>query len=82
MDFFIKVVIDDVWYYVKIIFKKYDIVIFDIFFSEVVFEYLIIVEGFVDIKKIMNFNGMIMINFYGFIEGEKGLVVRLVYKIF
>ena len=80
MDPSTKVVIDDARHYVKTTSKKYDIVIFDTFLSEAVPEHLITVEGFADTKKIMNPNGMIMINFYGFIEGEKGLAARSVYK--
>ncbi|MFT5164832.1 MAG: putative membrane-bound spermidine synthase [Saprospiraceae bacterium] len=75
-----NVIIDDARHYVRITDKKYDIVIFDTFLSESVPEHLITIEGFEDTKKIMNPGGMIMINFYGFIKGEKGLAARCVYK--
>ncbi len=80
MDRSTNVVIDDARHYVKTTSKKYDIVIFDTFLSEAVPEHLITVEGFADTKKIMNPGGMIMINFYGFMEGEKGAAARSVYK--
>jgi len=75
-----NVVIDDARHYVKTTQKKYDIVIFDTFLSEAVPEHLITVEGFADTKKIMKPGGMIMINFYGFIKGEKGRAARSVLK--
>ena len=80
MDRSTNVVIDDARHYVRTTSKKYDIVIFDTFLSEAVPEHLITVEGFEDTKKIMNPGGMIMINFYGFIEGRKGIAARSVLK--
>ena len=80
MDRSTNVVIDDARHYVRTTDKKYDIVIFDTFLSEAVPEHLITLEGFSDTRKILNQDGMIMINFYGFIEGEKGLAARCVYK--
>lgn len=75
-----NVIIDDARHYVRTTQKKYDIVIFDTFLSEAVPEHLITIEGFEDTRKIMNERGMIMINFYGFIEGASGLAARSVYK--
>lgn len=75
-----NVVIDDARHYVRTTDKKYDIVIFDTFLSEAVPEHLITVEGFKDTKKILNPGGMVMINFYGFIKGERGKAARSVYK--
>lgn len=80
MDPSTKVIIDDARHYVRTTDKKYDIVIFDTFLSEAVPEHLITLEGFADTKKILNEEGMIMINFYGFVEGEKGLASRSVYR--
>ncbi|NNK86652.1 MAG: fused MFS/spermidine synthase [Flavobacteriaceae bacterium] len=80
MDRSTNVVIDDARHYVKTTSKKYDIVIFDTFLSEAVPEHLITVEGFEDTKKIMNPGGMIMINFYGFIKGRKGIAARSVLR--
>ncbi len=80
MDRSTNVVIDDARHYVRTTDKKYDIVIFDTFLSEAVPEHLITMEGFADTKKIMNEGGMIMINFYGFIDGEEGKAARSVLK--
>lgn len=75
-----NVYIDDARHYVRTTKKKYDIIIFDTFLSEAVPEHLVTLEGFEDTKKILNPGGMIMINFYGFTEGKKGLAARSVYK--
>lgn len=75
-----NVIIDDARHHVRITDKKYDIVIFDTFLSEAVPEHLVTLEGFEDTKKILNPGGMIMINFYGYVQGELGKAARSVYK--
>ncbi len=80
MDPNTQVFIDDARHFVRTSKKLYDIIIFDTFLSESVPEHLITVEGFEDAKRIMQEDGMIMINFYGFIEGEAGQAARSVYK--
>lgn len=75
-----NVIIDDARHHVRITDKKYDIVIFDTFLSEAVPEHLVTIEGFEDTKKILNPGGMIMINFYGYVQGDLGTAARSVYK--
>lgn len=75
-----SITIDDARHFVKITKKKYDIIIFDTFLSEAVPEHLVTLEGFEDAKKILNPGGMVMINFYGYIKGERGKAARSVYK--
>lgn len=74
--------VDDARHFIKTADKKYDIVIFDTFLSESVPEHLLTIEGFEDVRKILNPNGMIMSNFYGFIDGKRGRAARSVYKTF
>ena len=76
----INIVIDDARHYIKTCGKKYDIVVFDTFLSESVPEHLLTLEGFEDTRKILNPEGMVMINFYGFIKGETGRAARAVLK--
>ena len=75
-----NVMIDDARHFIKTTPKKYDILIFDTFLSESVPEHLLTKEGIADAKKILKDNGMIMINFYGFVNGEKGKAARSVFK--
>ncbi len=74
------IVIDDARHYIRTTDKKYDIIIFDTFLSESVPEHLLTQEGFADAQAILNPEGMIMINFYGFVEGKRGKAARSVYK--
>lgn len=77
-----NVIIDDARHYIRIAKKKYDIIVFDTFLSESVPEHLMTQEGFADARRILNPDGMIMANFYGFIKGEPGQAARSVYKTF
>ena len=82
MDPETNVVIDDARHFIRTTKNKYDIIVFDTFLSESVPEHLITKEGFDDARKILNQGGMIMTNFYGFIEGAAGKAARFVYKTF
>lgn len=82
LDPLTNVIIDDARHFIKTCTKKYDLVIFDTFLSESVPEHLLTIEGFEDTKKILKPEGMIMSNFYGYINGEKGLAAKSVYKTF
>lgn len=82
MDPSTKVYIDDARHFVKTAKKKYDIIVFDTFLSESVPEHLMTLEGFEDARRILNPNGMIMANFYGYLEGDVGKAARAVYKTF
>lgn len=82
LDPLTNVVIDDARHYIKTCSETYDIIIYDTFLSESVPEHLLTIEGFKDARKILNENGMIMSNFYGFIEGNKGEAARSVLKTF
>ena len=77
-----NVIIDDARHYLKISKNKYDIIIFDTFLSESVPEHLMTLEGFADARRLLNPDGMIMANFYGFIKGDVGKAARSVYKTF
>jgi spermidine synthase len=80
MDPDINVVIDDARHYIRTCGKTYDIVVFDTFLSESVPEHLLTMEGFSNTREILNPEGMIMVNFYGFIEGKTGKAARSVLK--
>ncbi len=82
MDPNTNVIIDDARHFVKIVDKQYDIIVYDTFLSESVPEHLLTMEGFEDARRILKPNGMIMANFYGYLEGESGIAARSVYKTF
>lgn len=82
MDPNTPVFIDDARHYVRTCDKKYDIIVFDTFLSESVPEHLLTEEGFAGTRHILNPNGMVMANFYGYTSGEAGRAARSVYKTF
>ena len=77
-----NIIIDDARHYIKTSKKKYDIIIFDTFLSESVPEHLLTLEGIADAKNILEPDGMIMSNFYGYFKGERGRAARSVYKTY
>lgn len=78
----LKLVVDDARHYIRSTDEDYDIIIYDTFLSESVPEHLLTLEGFGDAERILRPGGMIMANFYGFIDGKKGVAARSVLKTF
>lgn len=76
----INVVIDDARHYINTTYKKYDIIIYDLYHSETQPIHLLTKEAFAEIKNRLNENGILIINFYGFITGNKGRAARCIYK--
>lgn len=74
--------VDDARHYVRTTEKQYDVIIYDTFLSESVPEHLLTLEGFGDAERILRPGGMIMANFYGFLDGVKGTAARSVFKTF
>ena len=75
-----NVVIDDARHYINTTQKKYDIIIYDLYHSETPPIHLMTKEAFREIKSKLNDNGILIINFYGFIKGSKGKAARSIYK--
>ncbi len=75
-----NIVVNDARNFVKNSKEKYDIIFYDAFLSESVPEHLLTLEGFKEAKKILNEQGSLIVNFYGFINGEKGYAARSVMK--
>lgn len=85
IDFFdvsneIPIHVDDARHFMNKSKKKYDLVTYDMFLSETPPAHLFTKECFEEVKKIITDKGMIMINFYGFISGDKGKAARSVYN--
>ncbi len=75
-----RVIVDDARHYLKTTNKKYGAIVYDCFLGESVPEHLLTLEGFEDAKNKLTTDGMILINFYGFIKGDRGKAARSVYK--
>ncbi len=78
----LEIIIDDARHYIRTTHNMYDIIIYDTFLGESVPEHLLTKEGIQDAQKILNKDGMIMSNFYGFIRGETGYAARSVLKTY
>jgi len=72
--------IDDGRHFIKKSKKKYDIIYFDTFFSESQPEHLLTKEGIQDAISILKKDGFMIINFYGFTDGEEGYAARSIMK--
>lgn len=73
-DFFnlspdINVIIDDARHVINTSNKKYDLILFDLFYGELMAEHVITGEAFNNCKAILNDNGILLFNFFS--EGEK-----------
>ncbi|MBL7897047.1 MAG: fused MFS/spermidine synthase [Crocinitomicaceae bacterium] len=77
-----NIIIDDARRYVNTCEKKYDVITLDLFLNETPPVHVLTVESFEKIKSMLNPGGMVMMNFYGYITGEKGRASRSIYKTF
>ena len=77
-----NIVVDDARHYINTCSKKYDIVTIDLFLNETPPVHVLTLECFTKIRELLNPGGMVMMNFYGHITGEKGLASRCILKTF
>lgn len=76
----VHLVTDDGRHYIKTAKEKYSVIIFDTFQGESMPPYLLTIEFFQEVKKILKPDGIILFNFYGFLSGSKGKVAKAIYK--
>ena len=74
------IIIDDGRHYLRTTEKKYDIIIFDAFLGENPPWQLLTLESFEEANNSLKPGGVLVIEFYGYIEGKIGQVGRSVYK--
>ena len=76
----VHVICDDARRYVKKCEQSYDFIVLDIFSGEILPSHVLSKEAFEDIRRILRPNGLIAINFNGFLEGNEGLAGRSLMK--
>ncbi|MBE7440958.1 MAG: fused MFS/spermidine synthase [Flavobacteriales bacterium] len=76
----LNVVVDDARHFIKTTNKKYDVVIYDLYHSETPPVHLMTKEAFAEIKNMLNPEGVLVVNFYGFLESKRGRAARSIYK--
>lgn len=75
-----KVYVDDARRYINTCDKKYDVVMMDLFLNETPPAHVLTKESFERTKSLLKKDGLIMINFFGYITGEKGKAARSILK--
>ena len=75
-----NVVVDDARHYVRTTDNTYDILLIDTFTGEQPPSHLLTLENCLEMKRILSKEGILIINFTGFISGEKGLAARSILR--
>jgi predicted membrane-bound spermidine synthase len=76
----LNVAVDEARHYINTTSEKYDVIIYDLYHSETPPIHLMTAEAFKEIKSILNPDGLLIINFYGYVNGNKGKGARSIYK--
>lgn len=77
-----NIMVDDARRYINTNKKKYDIVTLDLFLNEAPPSHVLTKESFEKIKSFLNPDGLVMMNFYGYLSGEIGRASRCVHNTF
>jgi spermidine synthase len=75
----VNVIIDDARHYLETTQKTYDLIFFDVFKGDVQPPHVMSLECFKKAKSHLSKNGLIILNFYGFLSGELGKSSRSIY---
>lgn len=76
------ITVDDARHFINVSKKKYDVIVLDVFHNETPPVQIATKQTFEKLKSMLQPNGMVLMNFYGFIKGEKGIAARSVIKTF
>lgn len=75
----VNVTIDDARHFINTCEEKYDAIIFDTFKGEEAPSHVFTVESLKKVNEMLNDNGLIIVNTFGFIEGEEGKGTRSIF---
>ena len=76
----VKVIVDDARHYLEETQKKYDLISFDVYRGESPPPHVFTIESLAKAKSLLKEEGLIVINFNGFLEGKIGMPARSIYK--
>lgn len=76
----INLIHDDARRYVKTTLNTYEVIVLDIFNGEITPSHGLSYEAFKDIQAILTDNGIVIVNFNGYITGKEGLAGRSLLK--
>lgn len=77
-----NIIVDDARHYINTCKKKYDVITLDLFLNENPPSHVITLESFKLLSDMLNENGLVMMNFFGFISGMQGRAARCILKTF
>jgi spermidine synthase len=60
--------------------KKYDLILFDVYRGEIPAPHVFTLESLAKTKSLLKENGLIVVNFPGFLESKPGQAARSIYK--
>jgi spermidine synthase len=76
----VNVIVDDARHYLEETDKKYDLILFDVYRGESPPPHVFTIESLAKTKSLLKEDGLIIVNFTGFLEGKEGRAVRSIYK--
>lgn len=76
----VNIVVDDARHYLEETQKQYDLIFFDVYRGELPPPHAFTLESLVKAKSLLKENGLIVVNFNGFLEGKTGRGARSIYK--
>jgi spermidine synthase len=76
----VNVIVDDARHYLEETPKKYDAIVFDAYRGEFPPPHVFSVESLTRAKSLLKKDGLIVVNYNGFLEGNAGRAARSIYK--
>ena len=76
----VNVIVDDARHYLEATQKKYDVISFDVYRDESPAPHVFTLESLAKTKSLLKKDGLIVVNFNGFLGGKIGAPTRSIYK--
>ena len=76
----VNVIVDDARHYLEETQKKYDLILFDVYRGESPAPHVFTLESLRKTKSLLKEDGLIVVNFNGYLEGKIGMPARSIYK--
>ena len=76
----VNVIVDDARHYLERSKKKYEVIVFDVYRGESPAPHVFTLESIEKTKSLLKPDGLIIVNFNGFLDGEIGQAARSIYK--
>ena len=76
----VNVIVDDARHYLEETQKKYDVIVFDAYRGEFPPPHVFSLESLIRAKSLLKKDGLLVVNYNGFLEGNPGRAARSIYK--